>query len=112
MILHLVTFTWKPTVTDADVEGLTAALRAMAAGIPEVRSYVCGPNLRLRPGADYAVAAVVDDEAGLSAYLDSEAHQQVSCWLYADRQKRKEKSSAYFFILIAKYNFQMKNRCC
>ncbi len=76
MILHLVTFTWKPTVTEEDVEGLTASLRAMAAAIPEVRSYVCGPNLRLRPGADYAVAAVVDDEAGLSAYLDSAAHQQ------------------------------------
>lgn len=76
MILHLVTFTWKPTVTEEDVEGLTASLRAMAAAIPEVRSYVCGTNLRLRPGADYAVAAVVDDEAGLSAYLDSEAHRR------------------------------------
>ena len=80
MILHLVTFTWKPTVTEEDIGGLTASLRAMAAAIPEVRSYVCGPNLRLRPGADYAVAAVVDDEAGLSAYLDSAAHQQT----YAD----------------------------
>ena len=82
MILHLVTFTWKPSVTEEDVEGLTTSLRAMAAAIPEVRSYVCGPNLRLRPGADYAVAAVVDDEAGLSAYLDSEAHRQTySDWV-------------------------------
>ena len=49
----------------------------MAAAIPEVRSY----RLRTQPAAatrpaDYAVAAVVDDEAGLSAYLDSTAHQQ------------------------------------
>ena len=80
MILHVATFRWKPTVTEEDVAGLTAGLRTMAASIPEIRSYVCGTNLRLRPGADFAVAAVVDDEAGLSAYLDSDAHRAV----YAD----------------------------
>jgi hypothetical protein len=80
VILHVATFRWKPTVTEEDVAGLTADLRAMARSIPEIRSYVCGTNLRLRPGADFAVAAVVEDEAGLSAYLDSEAHRQV----YAD----------------------------
>lgn len=78
MILHLAVFSWKPDVTDADVAELTAALTAMAAGIPELRSYTCGANLRLRPkGADFGVAAVVDDEAGLSAYLDSAAHDEV-----------------------------------
>jgi hypothetical protein len=50
----------------------------MAAGIPELRGYHAGPNLRLRPSdADYAVSAVVDDEAGLTAYLDSDAHKAV-----------------------------------
>ena len=78
MILHLATFRWKDDVTDQDVADLTAKLLEMAAAIPELRSYRCGESLRLRPGsADFGVAAIVDDEAGLSAYLDSAAHQAV-----------------------------------
>ena len=78
MILHLAAFRWKDDVTAQDVADLTDALQAMAAGIPELRSYRCGESLRLRPGgADYGVAAIVDDEAGLSAYLDSPAHADV-----------------------------------
>jgi hypothetical protein len=78
MILHLASFRWKDDVTPGDVAAVTDALRAMAAGIPELRSYACGESLRLRPGgADYGVAAIVDDEAGLAAYLDSDAHNEV-----------------------------------
>lgn len=78
MILHLATFRWKDTVGDADVEAVTTALQAMAAGIPEIRSYAAGPNLHLRPGgADFAVAAVVDDAVGLDAYLDHPEHKAV-----------------------------------
>jgi hypothetical protein len=78
MILHLATFRWKDDVTASDVAELTEALRDMAAGIPELRSYVCGESLRLRPGgADFGVAAIVADEAALSAYLDSAAHAAV-----------------------------------
>ncbi len=78
MILHLAMFTWKDDVTADDVAALTEQLEAMAAGIPSLRRYHCGENLRLRPSdADYAVAAIVDDEAGLTAYLDSDAHKAV-----------------------------------
>lgn len=78
MILHLAAFTWKAEVTPGDVAELTSALEAMAAGIPELVAYRCGENLRLRPGgADYAVAAIVADQAGLDAYLDSPAHHAV-----------------------------------
>lgn len=78
MILHLALFTWTEEVGDDDVVALTSDLRAMAAGIPELVAYECGENLRLRPaGADYAVAAIVEDEAGLAAYLDSAAHAEV-----------------------------------
>lgn len=78
MILHTATFRWKDEVTEADVAALTAALLAMAAEIPEIRSYAAGPNLRLRPSAmDYAVVAIVDDPAGLETYLDHPLHQQV-----------------------------------
>jgi len=78
VILHLAVFTWKPGVSDDDVVALTSALRVMADGIPELVSYECGENLRLRPGgADYACAAIVADQAGLDAYLDSESHKAV-----------------------------------
>lgn len=78
MILHLALFTWRDDVTPADVAELTARLTAMAAGIPEIRRYDCGTNLRLRPStADFAVAAIVDDADGLAAYLDSDAHRAV-----------------------------------
>lgn len=78
MILHIATFRWKDDVTPADVADLTESLRAMAADLPELISYECGENLRLRPGgADYGVAALVEDSAALDAYLDSPAHNEV-----------------------------------
>lgn len=78
MILHIATFRWVEEVTAEDVAELTDALRAMAAEIPELRSYQCGENLRLRPStADYGVAALVDDADALAAYLDSPAHAAV-----------------------------------
>ncbi len=90
MILHLAMFTWVDSVTDDDVDRLTTALTEMAAGIPELRSYVAGANLRVRPSAaDYAVAAIVDDESALAAYLDHPAHKAVYeahlGWMIADR---------------------------
>lgn len=89
MLLHIASFRWKEDVTPDDVAVLTDALRSMAAGIPELRSYVCGENLRLRPGADYGVAAIVEDEAALGAYLDSAAHtdvyEKLLGWMIAER---------------------------
>ncbi len=90
MILHLAMFTWKDSVTDDDVTALTAALTEMSRGIPELKSYVAGSNLRVRPSAaDYAVAALVDDEASLAAYLDHPAHKAVYeahlGWMIAER---------------------------
>lgn len=77
MILHIAVFEWNDSVTKADVDAVTEALTDMARGIPQLLSYTAGPNLRLRPGGDYAVAAIVEDAAGLAAYLDSPAHQAV-----------------------------------
>lgn len=78
MILHIALFRWKPEVTEQDVAALVPALEEMAAGIPEILGYRCGANLRLRPSpADFAVAALVADEGGLSAYLDAPEHARV-----------------------------------
>jgi len=89
VILHIASFRWKDEVAAGDVTDVTAALREMAAGIPELRSYVCGENLRVRPGVDFGVAALVDDETALVAYLDSPAHKDVYdrflSWMIADR---------------------------
>ncbi|MDQ2661060.1 MAG: Dabb family protein [Actinomycetota bacterium] len=90
MILHIATFRWKDEITEADVTALTDALTEMAGGIPEIRSYAAGPNLHLRPGgADYGVAAIVEDAAGLDAYLDHPAHKAVYekhlGWMIAER---------------------------
>lgn len=90
MILHIASFRWTSDVTDDDVAALTSALMSMAAGIPEIRSYVAQPNLHLRPGgADYGVAAVLEDAAALDAYLDHPAHlavyERFLGWMIAER---------------------------
>ncbi|HRN28420.1 MAG TPA: Dabb family protein [Terrimesophilobacter sp.] len=77
MILHLATFRWRDGVTGEEIDALTVALRSMAEQLPMLRSYVCGPALGIRPGADYAVAAVVDDAEALNAYIDSPEHALV-----------------------------------
>ncbi|WP_440707931.1 Dabb family protein [Herbiconiux sp. YIM B11900] len=78
MILHIAAFRWKDDVTEADVAELTAALSEMAVNIPEIKSYTAGPNLHLRPaGSDYGVVALLEDAAGLDAYLDHPTHLAV-----------------------------------
>ena len=85
MIVHLASFVWKDGTTPQQVAGVTAALYEMAREVPELRFYLCGENLRLRPaGADFGVLALTDDQAGLDAYLDSDAHARVQReWLSA-----------------------------
>jgi hypothetical protein len=83
VIAHAVAFTWTPETTEADVAGVTVALGAMAAALPFLVSYECGPNLRLRPSeADFGVLAVVRDAADLERYLDGPEHAEVQrAWL-------------------------------
>ena len=75
MILHIATFVFHDHVTEAQIEAATTALYDMAAQIPEIKSYVAGPNLHLRPGGkDFGVTALVDDADGVHAYLDHPLH--------------------------------------
>ncbi|MFC5503153.1 Dabb family protein [Lysinimonas soli] len=99
MIVHLASFVWKDGTSPEQVAGVTAALYEMAREVPQLRFYLCGENLRLRPaGADFGVLALVDDPAGLDAYLDGEAHQRVQReWLstmVASRQAAQLSSDA------------------
>lgn len=76
MIQHMAIFRWKDGVTTEQIDAVTAALLALPAQIDALRGYVAGPNLHVRPGgADYGVVALVDDEAGVDAYLDHPAHK-------------------------------------
>jgi hypothetical protein len=78
MIAHLATFTFLEDVTAAELDELAADLRAMAGTLPSIRRYLCGRDLGLRPnGAHLGVVALVDDRAGLDAYLDSPAHREL-----------------------------------
>jgi len=91
VILHLVTFSWRPDVTNDDVAGVIEGLSSLPDQIPELLSYRFGPDLGLREGnADFAVAAVLDSSESLTAYLDHPEHvrivQAVLAPLIASRQ--------------------------
>lgn len=75
MILHIAQFTWKPEVTQADIDAVTVALREMAAKIPQITSYQAAQNLRVRPSvSDFGCAAIVENAEDLAAYLDHPLH--------------------------------------
>ncbi len=76
--MHLVTFTWRPDVTNDDVVAVIEGLTSLPAQIPELLSYSFGPDLGLREGnADFAVAAVLDSPESLPAYLDHPEHVRI-----------------------------------
>lgn len=76
--MHLVTFTWRPDVTNDDVVAVIEGLTSLPAQIPELLTYSFGPDLGLREGnADFAVAAVLDSPESLPAYLDHPEHVRI-----------------------------------
>ena len=79
MITHTVSFRWKPDIPDGHVAVVTEALQALAATIPQVRSYHCGPDLgaSTRANFDYAIVATFDDVDGWRAYDTHPEHQRV-----------------------------------
>jgi Stress responsive A/B Barrel Domain len=78
MIQHVAGFTWKPGTTEEDVAALMAMLEALPGRVPAVREYRFGRDLELNPGtSDFAVLALVDDAAGLAAYLEHPFHLEV-----------------------------------
>ena len=81
MTLHVVLFTPRPDLTDAERRTFGEALDLALTSIPSVRSYRVGH--RVRTGAaydalpgDYEYCAVIefDDLAGLQGYLEHPAH--------------------------------------
>lgn len=75
MFRHVVLLTLDES---ADLDGLVAALEALPAAIPEIRTYDVHRDAGLADGnAQVAVVAGFDDEAGWRTYADHPAHLQV-----------------------------------
>lgn len=78
MIRHIVAFTWKPEATPEQVGQIATELRDLAASIPAIRAYACGPDAGITKGNfDFAVAADFDDEAGFVSYRDNPGHRDI-----------------------------------
>jgi hypothetical protein len=78
MITHIVMITWKPETPQGHADVVAAQLRELPAAISSIRSYQCGSNLGLTPGAaDFAVVATFDDEAGWREYSVHPNHVSV-----------------------------------
>ena len=70
------TFKWRDGAADGGA--VAAALRQLADGLDGVRSYRCGPDAGVTPGAyDFAVVGTFDDEAAFVAYRDHPEHQRI-----------------------------------
>ena len=90
MVLHIVLFRPKPSVSDSDRAAMFAALHAAATEVPTVRRFQVGNRVKHgRPYEqmmleDYPFAAVVefDDLAGLKAYLNHPQHERLGGLFY------------------------------
>jgi hypothetical protein len=78
MLHHVVTFTLKSDAPADQVETIAAAVNALAATLPEVKSMAIGRDLALREGnASFALAATFDDVEGFKVYADHPEHIRV-----------------------------------
>lgn len=78
MIRHVVVFSWKPEATAEQVEQIATELRKLAATIPAIKAYACGPDAGFTQGnSDFAVTADFDDQAGFVSYRDHPEHRAI-----------------------------------
>jgi hypothetical protein len=76
-VRHVVMFTWNDDVPPSHAAEVSAALSMLPAAIPEIVSYVFGPDLGIVEGnAHYAVVADFDDRDDFVTYRTHPAHQQ------------------------------------
>ena len=74
-LLHLVAFRWRAGTSPAAPAALRSALLAMAADLPQILSYRCGPDLGVLDGSwDFAVVAAARTVEDLRSYLDHPSH--------------------------------------
>ena len=76
MISHTVLLTWKPGITDDQVEEIQRELMALPSVITEIDTYRCGPNCG--PGESNANFAVVATFATLDEWKVYDTHPEHS----------------------------------
>lgn len=75
-LTHIVTFKWRDD--DPAPAGTADALRALVSGLHGIRSYLCGSDAGLTPGAyDFAVVGSFEDGECFTAYRDHPEHQRI-----------------------------------
>jgi quinol monooxygenase YgiN len=78
MYHHVVTFQFKPGVSEADATNLAEELKAFAATVPGLVSYACGTDMGLRENSeDFAVAAAFETTEALKTYLEHPDHHAI-----------------------------------
>ncbi len=76
MFRHVVMFRWEESVDAAQVADAASGFDALPALIPEIRSYVHGPDAGLAAANfDYVLVADFDDEADFVVYRDHPDHR-------------------------------------
>ncbi len=78
-VRHVVTLTFRDDTTTEQIDDIVLALRALPAVIPELQSYVIGPDLGRSDGnATLAIVADFDSWEGYEAYRDHPDHVAVA----------------------------------
>jgi len=78
MFRHVVMFEWVDGVDSADIDAMAAALDALVATLPEVVSYVHGPDAGLAEGNfDYVMVGDYASAEDYAVYRDHPEHQRI-----------------------------------
>jgi hypothetical protein len=78
MFLHIVLFKWKEGTTQAQADAVEAAMAKLPGEIPALKALHMGSDLKFRDGnADWALAALFENQEDWQAYQVHPAHQAV-----------------------------------
>jgi hypothetical protein len=78
VLTHVALFSWRPGVTEEQVQALRDGLAALPGVIPEIQAYRFGTDAGLIEGnMDFAVVAEFADSDGYRAYAAHPAHRDL-----------------------------------
>ncbi|EID81421.1 hypothetical protein W59_03141 [Rhodococcus opacus RKJ300 = JCM 13270] len=78
MLIHVVTFTFKPSISTSEIDEFQEDFKFFVDQIPYARNVRHGIDLGTRPNnASYALLAHFQDEADFQQYLDHPLHKEL-----------------------------------